>query len=174
MLGRRPYYLVGYGADDHRIRKIQQSSTKPNRKPLVLAGKVVSSEYSPIAHSDGDVVYHAIANALFLAIGERDIGYHFPENEDTYKNTSSIDFVERAMLLTKNAGYSVNNVTVMITALRPRIGPHVEEMRDNIAKILRIDKQSVGVGATTGEGLSDAGRGKGINAIANVSLTRRK
>lgn len=81
---KKPTYLVGCGSDDHKItKKVIKVSGKI--KPLILAGKVVSKDYSPIAHSNGDVVYHAVSNALFLAIGERDIGYHFPDTDPKYK-----------------------------------------------------------------------------------------
>lgn len=138
----------------------------------MLAGTVVSREYSPVAHSDGDVVYHAISNALFLAIGERDIGYHFPDADPDYKGIEGEKLLRYALGLAKKSGYKVNNVTAMITAGKPRISQYVERMRTNVAGVLGIDTKCVGIGATSGEGLSAHSKGRGINVIAQVSLKR--
>jgi 2-C-methyl-D-erythritol 2,4-cyclodiphosphate synthase len=160
-------YLTGLGSDDHRIEKFIG-------KPLILGGTVVSREYGPVAHSDGDVVYHAITNALLLAIGERDIGYHFPDTDPDYKGVRGAKLVSYALKLVERTGYKLSNVTVMITAGRPKIGPHVESMRRNIAGVLGIDSRRVGVGATSGEGLSEIAKGNGINALAQVLLRKDK
>lgn len=171
-IAKRPVYLIGCGSDDHRIIKVSKKS-KGNNKPLVLAGITISKEYSPVAHSDGDVVYHAISNALFLAIGEPDIGHHFPDTDPNYEGIEGEKLLKYATNSIRNNGYRVNNVTVMITAGKPRIGPYVDEMRRNVAKVLGIDIKCVGIGATTGEGLSAHARGKGINVVAQISLKRR-
>lgn len=167
-------YLVGCGSDDHRIVRIagRNRVRNSNRKPLKLAGAVVSMEYSPIAHSDGDVVCHAVSNALFLAIGERDIGYHFPDTEKEYSGMKGDAMLKYVLNLVNKRGYRVNNVTAMITAGEPRISPYINRMRKNIAKMLKVGVDRVGIGATTGEGLSAHGKGKGINAVAQVSLRR--
>ncbi len=159
----RPVHLVGGGTDDHRIRKGRS-------RPLVLAGVVVSTEYSPIAHSDGDVACHAVMNAILLALGERDIGHRFPDNDARYANADSMRLLAEVVGLSARMGYRVNNVTVMITALRPRLSPHVPEMKRRLALALGVSASQVGIGATTGEGLSEVGRGEGISASAQVSL----
>lgn len=161
----RPAYLTGTGSDDHRIERNDGGS-----KPVKLAGVVVSEEYTPVAHSDGDVAYHAIANALLLAIGERDIGFHFPDTDPGYEGIEGDRLLGSVMERVRKAGYRVNNATIMITAGRPRLGPHIDAMRDNAARALGVEAGSVGIGATTGEGLSEQGKGNGINAIASVSL----
>lgn len=163
-------YLVGCGSDDHRI--VRSRSKGRNGKPLKLAGEIVSTEYSPVAHSDGDVVCHAVSNAIFLAIGERDIGHHFPDTEEAYAGIAGDAMVSHAVKLAARAGYRVNNATAMITAGRPRIAPHIPEMRRNMARMLGVGVERVGIGATTGEDLSAHGRGKGINVVAQVSLER--
>lgn len=160
-------YLVGCGSDSHRIIK----SVDDNR-PIILAGTVVSKEYNPVSHSDGDVVYHAISNALFLAIGERDIGYHFPDTDPKYKGITGDKLLEYTFNLVKNFGYMINNLTIMITAGEPKISKYVESMKENISKSLEMDIGCIGIGATTGEKLSDIGRGKGIEVIAMVYLKR--
>lgn len=145
-----------------------------NGKPLILAGVVVSEEYSPVSHSDGDVVYHAISNAMFLAIGERDLGYHFPDTDPKYEGIAGDKLLEYSFNLVKNYGYGINNLTVMITAGKPKISKYVESMKKNIAESLNIDSICVGIGATTGEKLSEIGRGEGLEVIAMVYLKRAK
>jgi 2C-methyl-D-erythritol 2,4-cyclodiphosphate synthase len=135
----------------------------------VLAGNIVSEEHSPVAHSDGDAAYHAIINALLLAIGERDIGYYFPDTDPKYSGISSEIMLKQVMGFVERKGYAVNNVTVMITAREPKIGQHVEKMKQSISKALGIDKEHVGIGATRGEGFGDNGFA-GIHVVATVSL----
>ncbi len=167
-MAEKPLFLVGCGSDDHRItRNLENASGKA--KPLVLAGNVVSDEHSPVAHSDGDAAYHAIINALLLAIGERDIGYYFPDTDPKYSGISSEIMLKQVMGFVERKGYAVNNVTVMITAREPKIGQHVEKMKQSISKALGIDKEYVGIGATRGEGFGDNGFA-GIHVVATVSL----
>jgi 2-C-methyl-D-erythritol 2,4-cyclodiphosphate synthase len=167
-------YLVGLGSDDHRITKELIKLDDGKRKPLLLAGRIVSMEYSPISHSDGDIVYHAITNALLLAIGERDLGYYFPNTDPKWANVKSSDMLKQALGLVKQKGYSVSNISIMITAGIPKLTPHIEQMRKNIATILEVEPSRVGIGATSGEGLSDHARGEGINAVAHVMILRSK
>jgi 2-C-methyl-D-erythritol 2,4-cyclodiphosphate synthase len=162
-------YLVGIGSDDHKIVKVSGK----NSKPLKLAGVIVSKEYSPVAHSDGDLIAHAVSNALFLAIGERDIGNHFPDTDPNYAGIEGEKMLKYALNLVDEAGYKVSNVAVMITAGKPKMSPYVNLMKKNLAKTLKISADRVGIGATTGEGLSDHGKGKGINAVAQILLEKR-
>jgi 2-C-methyl-D-erythritol 2,4-cyclodiphosphate synthase len=168
--GRKPEYLIGYGSDDHRINQVR--GTK-NPKPLILGNTLVSKEFSPVAHSDGDVVSHAISNALFLAVGERDVGYHFSDTDPDYAGIEGSKLLKYAMNKVDGAGYMVNNITVMITAGRPKLSPYIEKMKAQVARSLSIKASQVGIGATTGEGLTEHGRGKGINAVAMVSLKKK-
>ncbi len=167
-LAGKPLFLVGCGSDDHKIIK-SHNNASDRSKQLVLAGNVVSEEHSPVAHSDGDAVYHAIINALLLAIGERDIGYYFPDTDPKYAGISSGKMLKQVMEFVEKRGYAVNNVTVMITAMEPKIGPHVEKMKQSVSEALGIDKAYVGIGATRGEG-SCNDRGAGIHVVAMVSL----
>jgi 2-C-methyl-D-erythritol 2,4-cyclodiphosphate synthase len=164
----KPEYLIGIGSDDHRIIK----SHSLRAKPLILAGKIVSTKYTPIAHSDGDVVYHALTNSMLLAIGSRDIGQHFPDTKPQWANANSADLLKEAFKLVGKKGYEVNNATIMITAGKPRLADHVDDMRRNIAGIIKIDPILIGIGVTTGENLSDHAKGKGINAIAQIMLKK--
>ncbi len=165
----RPEHLIGYGTDDHRIVR-RASLARSGTKPLVLGGVTVSRRHSPIAHSDGDVVYHAIANALLLAAGEGDIGSRFPDTDPRWSGVPSYRFVIEALGIVSRRGYAVNNISVMITAGEPRLSPYVERMRARIADLLCIEKRRVGVGVTSGERLSAHALGKGINATAAVLL----
>jgi len=167
-LAERPLFLVGCGSDDHMITK-NTDDALGKAKPLVLAGDMVSEKHSPVAHSDGDAAYHAIMNALLLAIGERDIGYHFPDTDPKYSGMSSEKMLKQVMGFVERKGYAVSNVTVMITAMEPKIGPHVEKMKQNISAALDIDKAYVGIGATRGEGFGEMGSA-GIHVVATVSL----
>ncbi len=162
-------FLVGCGSDDHRISKVPIYGAS-TLKPLILAGEIISTHFTPIAHSDGDVVYHAIMNAIFLALGERDIGVHFPDTDKRYLGLRSIKMLAQVVDMMKERGYLVNNVSVMITAGEPKINPHIVKMRRNVAEALSIDERYVGIGATTGEKLTAHGRGEGINAISTVLL----
>lgn len=164
---KNPEFLIGLGSDDHRIVANDGKS-----KPVVLAGVVISEEYSPVAHSDGDVVYHAVANALLLAVGERDIGYHFPDTDPDYKGMPGIEILRHSLKAVEKRGYAPSNLTVMITALKPKIAPHVGSMKRNLSESTGMDESSIGIGATTGEGLSAYGKGEGINVVAAVSLRR--
>lgn len=167
----KPKYKTGHGEDDHRITE-EEITENGKRKPLIVAGKIVSDKLSPIAHSDGDVVYHALVNALLLGVGKRDIGFYFPDNDPANSNKDSISFVKFAMDVVRSEGYEVNNATVMITAKRPKMSPHVGDMTSNLATLLGVNTGCVGIGATTGEGLSDQGRGGGIHASVVVLLRR--
>jgi 2-C-methyl-D-erythritol 2,4-cyclodiphosphate synthase len=167
-LAEKPLFLVGCGSDDHRIIKNQENKSGET-KPLLLAGNIISKEHSPVAHSDGDAAYHAIINALLLAIGERDIGYYFPDTDPKYSGISSEKMLKQVMGFVEKKGYAVNNVTVMITAKEPKIGPHVEKMKQSISKALGIGEAYVGVGATRGEG-SGNDDAAGIHVVAMVSL----
>lgn len=162
-----PAFLVGYGSDGHEIRR----SKKP-AKPLVMGGKVISTEHTPVSHSDGDAVYHAVTNALLLAIGERDIGYHFPDTDSRFEGAKSELFVKQALKLVEKAGYAPNNITVMVTAAEPKINPHIEEMKKNLSALLGIAQNRIGIGASRGEG-SGSGEALGVHAVAQVSLARR-
>ncbi len=166
-----PEYLIGCGSDDHRISKSMAYGSS-NIKPLVLGGEIVSTRFTPIAHSDGDVVYHAIMNAIFLALGERDIGINFPDTDPKYLGLKSDKMLGRTLEIMKERKYAVNNVSIMITAGEPKINPHINKMKHNISRALEIDDRHVGIGATTGEKLTAHGKGEGINVIATVLLRR--
>ena len=156
-----PSVRVGHGYDLHRLR--QGGS-------LVLAGVVVANDISPVAHSDGDVVLHAVVDALLGAIGAGDIGEHFPDSDPRWKGAASRVFVEEARRGTADAGFVVGNVDVTILAERPRLKPFKERMVKSLAELLQVTPQQVNVKAGTNEGCDAVGRGEAIAAHAVVLL----
>ena len=156
--------LLGIGYDVHRLVR--------GRK-LILGGVDIPHDTGLDGHSDADALCHAIADAALGAIGERDIGFHFPNSDETIRGISSLEILRRvaAILARKNA--RVLNVDSTIIAEAPKMAPHIVAMRENIAEALGLPVHRVGVKATTNEMLGFAGRGEGIAALAitNVDQT---
>jgi 2-C-methyl-D-erythritol 2,4-cyclodiphosphate synthase len=139
---------------------------------LVLGGVTIPHDRGLEGHSDADVLLHAIADALLGALALGDLGVHFPDTEARWRNADSRVLLRAVMDKARAAGYEVGNVDATVVAQAPRVAPHVEAMRNNIAADLACDIQSVSVKATTTERLGFTGRGEGIAAIAVVLLTR--
>lgn len=137
---------------------------------VVLGGVRIPHAAGVQAHSDGDVVLHALADALLGAIGAGDIGQHFPDTDPAWRGADSRRLLRHVAGLVAGAGYRVENCDVTVIAEAPRIGPHRDTMRANIAADLRIAPTAVSVKATTTERLGFAGRGEGIAAQAAVLL----
>lgn len=154
-------FRIGHGYDLHRLQSGGQ---------LVLGGIVVSTEMSPVAHSDGDVVIHAIVDALCGALGAGDIGEHFPDSDPAYENAASTIFLQKMKRDLDAAGYQVANVDVTILAERPRLKPFKAQIADNLGRIL---DGPVNVKAGTNEGVDAIGRGEAIAAHAVVLLAKR-
>ncbi|MGD0729083.1 MAG: 2-C-methyl-D-erythritol 2,4-cyclodiphosphate synthase [Candidatus Micrarchaeaceae archaeon] len=175
---RRPHYRVGTGIDDHRIETPEDAIKNERKvKPVILSGKLITNSYSIDANSDGDVVYHAVMNALLQADGKRDIGYYFPDKkggEWTDKNSDVM--VRMVMDMIKQDGYRVNNAGVMITCNKIiRLNAHIEDMRVNLADLLEVrDLSCIAIGATSGENLTEVARGKGISALSTAMLIREQ
>lgn len=159
MLGFR----VGNGYDVHKLVE--------GRK-LILGGVEITYEKGLLGHSDADVLVHSIMDALLGACGESDIGKHFPDNDMSYKGISSLVLLEKVKDILKGKGYSIVNVDSTIIADKPKLSPYIYEMKANIAEILQLDKDCVGIKATTSEGLGFTGRGEGIAAYAVVSICK--
>lgn len=154
-------YRIGHGFDLHRLR---QGGT------LMLSGVAVSDELSPVAHSDGDVVLHAVVDALLGAMALGDIGEHFPDTEPRWKGVASAAFVEQAYQYATNAGYRVENVDVTVLAERPKLREFKRQMVQSLAALLRVSPDRVNVKAGTNEGCDAVGRGEAIAAHAVVLL----
>jgi 2-C-methyl-D-erythritol 2,4-cyclodiphosphate synthase len=150
-------FRVGQGFDVHKLVE--------GRK-CILGGVEIPHEKGLLGHSDADVLLHAISDALLGAIGDGDIGMHFPDSDDRWKGADSLKLLERVGEIVREAGWEIGNVQGTVICERPRVRPHVEAMRANIAKALRILPGQVGIQGTTTEKLGFAGRGEGIAAQA--------
>lgn len=150
---------VGMGYDVHRLVE--------DRK-LIIGGVEISHEKGLLGHSDADVLLHAIMDALIGAIGEGDIGRHFPDTDERYKGISSMSLLESVGNLLKEKEASVHNIDATIIAQRPKMAPHIQVMRENIAKVLNIQVGQVNIKATTEEKLGFTGTEQGISSQAIV------
>jgi len=155
---------IGNGYDVHRL--------VAGRK-LILGGVDVPYTKGLLGHSDADVLLHALSDAILGAIGEGDIGRHFPDTDPAYKGADSIKLLRHVMDLADARGYRIANVDTTIVAQRPKLAPYIPQMRLNIARALDTSEERVNVKATTTEELGFAGRGEGIAAYA-VALLEQK
>ena len=158
-----PAPRVGVGIDTHAFGKAQDH--------IVLGGARIPSESGLIAHSDGDVLVHAVMDALLSAAALPDIGHFFPDTDPAFADADSLRLLERVRDLLAEKGFAPRNVSAAIQAERPRLQKYIFSMRENIARALRISPDDVGLSAGTNEGLGYVGEGKGITVTAYVSLT---
>ena len=150
-------FRIGHGYDVHRLTE--------NRK-LILGGVDIPYEKGLLGHSDADVLLHAISDALLGAAALGDIGKHFPDTDIAYKNADSLILLSKVGEILKSAGYKPSNIDSTVIAQAPKLAPHIENMRKNIASALDIEIDAVSVKATTEEHLGFSGRGEGIAAHA--------
>lgn len=155
---------IGHGYDVHKLVE--------NRK-LILGGVDIPYERGLLGHSDADVLLHAISDAILGAIGEGDIGKHFPDTDPAYKGADSIKLLMHVMALAVGKGYAIGNLDATIVAQRPKLASHIPQMRENIASALDVEADRINVKATTTEELGFCGRGEGIAAYAVVLLERK-
>ena len=153
--------LTGIGYDVHRFAE---------NRALILGGVEIPHTHGLDGHSDADVLVHAIADAVLGAIGERDIGHHFPNSDESIRGISSIEILRKAGALVGAKGGRVISIDATLIAEAPKIGPHVAQMRENLAAALGIPVARVGVKATTNERMGFLGRGEGIAAMAVASV----
>ena len=153
---------VGMGYDVHRLVE--------DRK-LIIGGVEIPYEKGLLGHSDADVLLHAIMDALLGAAALGDIGKHFPDNDDRYKGISSLELLRQVGKLLDEKNYVIENIDATIIAQAPKMRPHIDTMRENIAKALLIDVGQVNVKATTEEGLGFTGSGEGISSQAICLVT---
>jgi 2-C-methyl-D-erythritol 2,4-cyclodiphosphate synthase len=154
---------IGHGYDVHRLIE--------GRK-LIMGGVNIPWEKGLLGHSDADVLLHAIADAILGAIGEGDIGRHFPDTDPAYKGADSLKLLAHVMCLADNHGFKLGNLDATIIAQMPKMAPHIEAMRKNIALVLNADVSQINVKATTEEGLGFSGTGDGIAAHAVVLMAK--
>lgn len=152
---------VGQGFDAHRLA--------PGR-PLVLGGVEIPFERGLEGHSDGDVLLHAVASALLGAIGEGDLGRHFPSSDASLAGIASSEILGRVAARVRAAGYAVANLDATVVAEAPRLAPHLPKMAACIAGVLGVASERVNVKATSSDGLGAVGRAEGIAALAVALL----
>ncbi len=140
---------------------------------VMLGGVRVPHDRGIVAHSDGDVVIHALCDAMLGALALGDIGTHFPPSDARWKNADSRDFLRHTNALIGERGWRVGNTDVTVICERPKVGPHAEAMRALLAEDLAIDFDAISIKATTSEGLGFTGRGEGIAAQAICLLVKR-
>ena len=139
-------------------------------RDLILGCVKIDSDMGLLGHSDADVLLHAIMDALLGAAALGDIGRHFPDTDEKYKGISSIKLLQHVGALLEENMYVINNIDATIIAQKPKMMPHIEKMRENVAKALNIEKNQVNIKATTEEGLGFTGSGEGISSQAICSL----
>jgi len=152
---------IGRGIDFHRFQP---------GDGLTLGNVFIDCKLSIVAHSDGDIVLHAISDALLGAAGLRDIGYYFPDTDEENKNLSSVKIIEKALGLLKEKGLQPKNIDFVIVCEQPRIGPYADQIKKSLGEILSIEESFIGVKATTSEKMGVIGDGNGIAVYAIASL----
>ena len=152
---------VGVGFDVHRLEAGRR---------LILGGVEIPFEKGLAGHSDADVLAHAICDAILGAAGLGDIGVHFPDTDEQYAGSDSIELLRQVLAMAAERGLAPHNVDSVIIAERPKIAPHTDEIRKRLAGVLGLDEEFVNVKATTSEGLGFTGRGEGMAAHAVCTL----
>ncbi len=162
-------FRIGHGYDAHRFA----DAVLPE-KPLVLGGVAIPYDRSLLAHSDGDAVIHALCDAILGALGQGDIGRHFPDTDAAFSNIDSGILLQRVAEFMTASHWLVGNVDITILAQAPRMAPHIELMRQRLASLLSIAAEQVNVKASTTEEMGFVGRKEGIATYAVVSLYREQ
>jgi len=154
-------YRVGFSKDIHKLVE--------NRK-LIIAGVVIPFELGELAHSDGDVLYHALAESILGALALGDLGKHFPDTSNDTLNMDSSLIVKEVVKMMKDKGYKINNVDIFVSLEKPKLKDYIELMRKNVASILEVELNQVSIKAGTNEGCGEVGRGEAIEASSMVML----
>jgi 2-C-methyl-D-erythritol 2,4-cyclodiphosphate synthase len=153
--------LSGIGYDSHRLAEGRR---------LVLGGVEIPGERGLEGHSDADVLTHAVIDALLGAAGLGDIGEHFPDTDERYRDADSLQLLASVVATVNVAGLKIVNVDCTVVMERPKLGAHREEIRKRLAQAIGLEEKRVNVKATTGEGIGFVGRGEGVAALAIASL----
>ena len=155
-------YRCGIGYDLHRLAE--------GRK-LIVGGIELPFDKGPVGHSDGDVLAHALCDALFGAAGLGDIGAHFPDTDPKWKNANSLIFLEHARRLLDEKHFVIEHVDAVVILEKPKLGPHFPKMRDTLAKALGVAPEKIHLKAKTNEGVDAVGRGEAIASYVVATLT---
>jgi 2-C-methyl-D-erythritol 2,4-cyclodiphosphate synthase len=152
---------VGFGFDVHQLAE---------GETLILGGVNIPFHKGTVAHSDGDVLIHAICDALLGAANLKDIGYQFPDTSQEFKNIDSKILLERTLKLIENKGYKLGNIDSTIALQNPKLKPYIDGMQETLAKILTVTSDDISIKATTTEKLGFEGREEGVSAYATVLI----
>ena len=156
---------VGFGYDVHRLVEDRE---------LWLGGIRLEYDKGLLGHSDADVLIHAICDALLGAANMRDIGYHFPDTAGEFENIDSKILLKKTVQLIATKGYRVGNIDATVCAERPKLNPHIPQMKQTLAAVMGVEEDDVSIKATTTEKLGFTGRQEGISAYATVLIEREK
>ncbi len=154
---------VGHGFDAHRLVE---------GRPFILGGIEVPFERGPLGHSDADVLAHALSDALLGAAALGDLGKHFPDSDERWKGADSMRLLAACAEMVRDRGYAIGNVDATVVVQAPKLAPHLDRIRENVARAVRIETDAVSVKAKTSEGMGYTGDGTGIAAYAVAALTR--
>ncbi|MFD1207066.1 MULTISPECIES: 2-C-methyl-D-erythritol 2,4-cyclodiphosphate synthase [Sporosarcina] len=154
---------IGQGFDVHQFEE---------GRPLIIGGVTIPYEKGLTGHSDADVLLHTVTDAALGAIGEGDIGRHFPDTDAAFKDADSAVLLEKIWALVEEKGYRLGNIDCTIIAQKPKMAPHIDAIRSRIAELLKADVSQVNVKATTTEKLGFTGRGEGIASMATILLMK--
>lgn len=139
-------------------------------RKLILGGITIESEYGCYAHSDGDVLLHSITEAIIGALGKGDLGEHFPDSDDKYKDIDSSILLNNILGIMKKEHYVINNLDCSIILEKPKLGKHKEKIRQNVARLLSINEANVNIKAGTMEGIGEIGKNEAIMAFCSILL----
>lgn len=156
---------VGFGVDAHAFGE---------GKRVTLGGVKIPCDRGLIAHSDGDVIIHAVMDALLSAAGLKDIGHYFPDTDEKYKNADSREMLGRVIELLNERGLAPVNISVSVQAEKPRLAKHIDAMKKNLSAVLRLSEEKIAIAAGTCEGLGFVGAGLGITAYSTATLARKE
>ncbi|MGE4519738.1 MAG: 2-C-methyl-D-erythritol 2,4-cyclodiphosphate synthase [Desulfobacteraceae bacterium] len=154
---------TGIGFDVHKFEK---------KRKLILGGVEIPYEFGLKGHSDADVLLHALTDAVLGAAGLGDIGEHFPDNDDKYKNIQSFILLKKSYDLVKESGFTLSNADIIVIAEKPKLSPYKNQIKSNIAEYLNVDPSRINVSATTTEKLGFTGRKEGIASLCTVLLIK--
>ena len=155
---------IGHGYDVHRFSE--------NRK-LILGGVEIAYEKGLLGHSDADVLVHALMDSILGALAKGDIGKHFPDTDEKYKGADSMKLLQKVCEMMREEGYELSNADCTVIAQAPKLAPHIDKMRENIASVAKCDMSLINVKATTEEKLGFTGRLEGISAHAVCLIVKK-
>jgi 2-C-methyl-D-erythritol 2,4-cyclodiphosphate synthase len=155
--------MVGLGYDLHRLEQGRR---------LLLGGVQIDCDFGCVAHSDGDVLIHSLIDALLGAAGLGDIGEHFPDNSNEWKDANSVELLKKIMYVLRNQKHIIINIDATIILEKPKLSPYKQIIRENLANVLGITSKQVSIKAKTNEGVDSTGRGESIAALVVCQLEK--